>query len=92
VVAGDIEIAPQPDESEFLRVAVNLLPPEPWSASVWQEWTGALRAASGRKGRELFHPLRLALTGEEQGPEMRVLLPLMGRERVAGRLRSSLRG
>ena len=88
VVAGDIEPPPQPEEAEFLHLAAELLPPEPWAAEVWQAWTAALREASGRKGRALFHPLRLALTGEEQGPEMRVLLPLVGRERVERRLRA----
>ncbi|HYF06376.1 MAG TPA: glutamate--tRNA ligase, partial [Acetobacteraceae bacterium] len=62
------------------------LPPEPWDEATWGAWTGALKEATGRKGRGLFHPLRLALTGEEQGPEMRALLPLMGRDRVAARL------
>jgi glutamyl-tRNA synthetase len=62
------------------------LPPEPWDNGVWKSWTEALRDATGRKGRALFHPLRLALTGEEQGPELRELLPLMGRARTANRL------
>ncbi len=89
VVAGEIESPPQPDEAAFLRRAVEMLPPEPWGADVWQTWTSALREASGRKGRALFHPLRLALTGEEQGPEMRALLPLMGTGRVERRLRAA---
>ena len=45
------------------------------------------KTATGRKGRPLFHPLRLALTGEEKGPELRDLLPLIGRARTAERLR-----
>ena len=45
-----------------------------------------LKAATARKGRALFHPLRLALTGEERGPELRDLLPLIGRERARQRL------
>ena len=43
----------------------------------------------GRKGKALFHPLRLALTGEEQGPDLGTLLPLIGRERAGFRLRLS---
>jgi glutamyl-tRNA synthetase len=50
-------------------------------------WTEALKQASGRRGRALFQPLRLVLTGEDHGPELALLLPLMGRERVASRLR-----
>ena len=49
-------------------------------------WSTALKSASGRKGKALFMPLRLALTGEDHGPELRDLLPLMGRDRAAARL------
>lgn len=86
VVAGEIVPPPLAGEAEFLAAARETLPPEPWDAAVWERWTTALRDATGRRGRALFHPLRLALTGEESGPELRLLLPLMGRARVASRL------
>ncbi len=86
VVRGEIEAPPQPEDAAFLREAAGLLPPEPWDAETWPAWTAALRERTGRKGRALFHPLRLALTGEEAGPEMRALLPLIGRERAGRRL------
>ena len=54
---------------------------------MWTRWIDALKAATGRKGKSLFLPLRLALTGEDHGPELRDLLPLMGRDRAAERLR-----
>ncbi len=87
VVAGAIVPPVVEGEGAFLRDALATLPPEPWGADVWAAWTDALKASSGRKGRALFHPLRLALTGEERGPEMRGLLPLIGRPRTAERLR-----
>ena len=86
VVAGTIIPPVIEGEHEFLQLALDLLPPEPWDDQVWTTWIGALRDATGRKGRALFHPLRLALTGEEEGPELRELLPLMGRVRAANRL------
>ena len=86
VVAGTIVPPVIEDERAFLGTALDLLPPEPWDGTVWKTWTEALRSTTGRKGRALFHPLRLALTGEEQGPELRELLPLMGRPRAASRL------
>ena len=86
VIAGHIVPPVIDGEADFLRQALDSLPPEPWTAEIWQDWTGALRQATGRKGRALFHPLRLALTGEDHGPEMRGLLPLMGRRRAAERL------
>lgn len=88
VVHGDLRV-PLPDDAAFLREALALLPGEPWDETVWARWTGALREATGRKGRTLFHPLRLALTGEAAGPELRALLPLIGRERAASRLEAA---
>ena len=87
VVAGTIVPPVIEEDAGYLREALAALPPDPWAADVWDAWTGALKAATGRKGRTLFHPLRLALTGEERGPEMRGLLPLIGRARTAERLR-----
>lgn len=78
--------ADQPEETEFLTTARELLPAEPWDLSTWSTWTGALRERTGRKGRSLFHPLRLALTGREDGPELKSLLPLMGRKACLARL------
>ncbi|GBQ29341.1 glutamate--tRNA ligase [Gluconacetobacter azotocaptans] len=91
VVAGTIVPPVLDDEKEYLLQALALLPDEPWDAQTWKGWTTALREATGRTGKAVFHPLRVALTGEEKGPEMRDLLPLMGRARVAGRLRIAAR-
>ena len=87
VVAGTIVPPVIEGDGPFLQQALEALPPEPWTADIWLTWTDALKASTGRKGRTLFHPLRLALTGEEKGPEMRGLLPLIGRARAADRLR-----
>ena len=87
VVAGQIVPPVIEGEGEFLRDAAQSLPAEPWDEAVWDHWTGALKQSAGRKGRALYRPLRLALTGEEHGPELRALLPLMGRARAAERLR-----
>lgn len=84
VVSG--EIKPVVEDAAFLARAAEVLPPEPWSQDTWGAWTNAVKAATGAKGRALFHPLRLALTGQEQGPELKALLPLIGRERALARL------
>jgi glutamyl-tRNA synthetase len=86
VVAGSIVPPVIEGETEFLRTALEQLPAEPWDDQVWTSWTDALKAETGRKGRALFMPLRLALTGEEHGPELKALLPLIGRIRAAERL------
>jgi glutamyl-tRNA synthetase len=83
------EITPLIADAGLAERAAQLLPPEPWGAAVWQEWTQAVREATGRKGRDLFLPLRLALTGREHGPELRALLPLIGRRTAERRLRAA---
>ena len=66
--------------------AAETLPAEPWDGTTWKAWTQQISAKTGAKGKALFHPLRLALTGRDKGPEMAPLLPLIGRDRVAKRL------
>jgi glutamyl-tRNA synthetase len=89
VVAGTIAPPLLDGEQAFLRAALDCLPPEPWDADVWSRWTQALRRITGRSGAALAEPLRLALTGEEQGPAMHDLLPLIGRVRVVQRLQAA---
>ncbi len=87
VLEGEAKHAePAPGDRGFLAQALELLPPEPWDESTWAAWTSALKEKSGRKGRDLFHPLRLALTGREDGPDLKSLLPLLGRKVCRDRL------
>lgn len=80
VVTGPI--TPVIADAEFLNDALALLPPAPWDLASWGSWTDAIKAKTGRKGKELFMPLRLALTTHEHGPEMKSLFPLIGEQRV----------
>ncbi len=80
------ELAPVIEDGDFTAAAAALLPAEPWDAGTWAAWTEAVKQATGRKGKALFHPLRLALTGRENGPELKSLLPLIGRARAEARL------
>ena len=84
VVEGEIE--PCVEDADFLAVAARELPEEPWDLATWAAWTETLKRQTGRKGKALFHPLRLALTGRDQGPELAALLPLVGRIKAAARL------
>lgn len=77
------------DDPELIALARAQLPAEPWHHETWSQWTKAVGAATGKKGRALFHPLRMALTGREQGPELKLLLPLIGRDRVLRRLEAA---
>lgn len=73
------------EDRDFVRQAMDHLPPEPWDDQTWTAWTSVLKERTGRKGKALFKPLRVALTGLESGPELANLLPLLGREETLAR-------
>jgi glutamyl-tRNA synthetase len=64
-----------PEDEGFVSQALGMLPPAPWTPVTWGEWTAAVKDATGRKGRALFRPLRRAMTGREDGPDMAALMP-----------------
>jgi glutamyl-tRNA synthetase len=79
-------LEPAIEDLAFTAQAAKLLPPEPWDSTTWGAWTEAVKQATGAKGKTLYHPLRLALTGRDHGPELKSLLPLIGRSRAEKRL------
>jgi len=79
-------ITPVIEDAELIAKARELLPPAPWNESSFKQWADAVSAATGKKGKALFHPLRLALTGRADGPEMKHLLPLLPQALVLQRL------
>jgi glutamyl-tRNA synthetase len=91
--AADLEtlvtgpVIPIIEDAGLIETAAGLLPPEPWDEATWAAWTKSVGAATGAKGRALFHPLRLALTGRDDGPELKKLLPLIGRAKALARLK-----
>jgi glutamyl-tRNA synthetase len=65
------------EDKEFVAQAMALLPESPLDTGTWKSWTGAVKEATGRKGRGLFMPLRKALTGQSHGPDMSGVMPLL---------------
>ncbi|TYC86227.1 glutamate--tRNA ligase [Novosphingobium sp. BW1] len=89
VVTGPVAAPDLAEEDRaYLGTAGKVLAGLEWDAGVWKALTGALKEASGRKGKALFLPLRLALTGMEHGPDMGAMLPLIGRDAALERLRA----
>ncbi len=87
LITGPIDLAPRdPADVGFLEEAARLAATLDWQADPWHALTGALKASSGRKGRALFLPLRRALTGRDEGPEMAALLPLIAQDEAVRRL------
>jgi len=90
VVTGPVPLPPTDAETRaYLAVAAVTLAEQEWSEDPWHALTSALKAATGRKGKALFLPLRQALTGRDHGPDMAALLPLIGREEAIIRLQSA---
>ena len=86
VIHQDLKVDVATEDVDFIAKARELVPDEPWDSGTWKIWTEAVKAATGRKGKPLFMPLRHVLTGMEHGPELAALLPLIGRQRVLDRM------
>ncbi len=90
LVTGPIERREFADEDRaYLAEAVRLFA---WGDDPWRALTAALKEATGRKGKQLFLPLRQALTGMDHGPDMGELLPLIGETRARERLEQAAQG
>ncbi|QNE06541.1 glutamate--tRNA ligase [Croceicoccus marinus] len=92
VVTGPVDSPELSDEdAAFVGAAADAADAMDWSdeSGAWKALTDALKQTTGRKGKALFLPLRLALTGMNHGPDMNTLLPLIGRDRAAQRLRAA---
>ena len=84
VVKGDM--VPVIEDTQFCNKAAELVPEGDWDETTWKTWTDAIKAETGAKGKSLFMPLRLALTGQKHGPDMTSFILLIGRERCLERL------
>jgi len=90
VLHGDIEApALSHEERQVLKEAAVAADKIDWSNEPWRALTIQVKESSGKKGRELFHPLRLALTGRDSGPEMAGLITAMGKDRAVRRLEAA---
>ncbi len=86
VIEGPVHADVAADDRPYLQEAARIAATLNWAGDPWHELTGALKETTGRKGKPLFLPLRIALTGRDHGPDMSALLPLIGRERSIARL------
>lgn len=80
------EVEPMIEDKALTDLAASLLPLEPWDENTFNTWLSEVKTQSGKKGKELFHPIRKALTALDNGPELKTLLPLIGYEKAKKRL------
>ena len=88
VIAGPVVPTIADEDRAYVAAAAEVATTLDWAVDPWPALTAALKQATGRKGRALFLPLRRALTGRDDGPDMATLLPLIGREQAIARLRA----
>lgn len=86
IATAEIDPVINAGDADFLKQAAGLLPDGSWDGETWGVWTKAVKEATGRKGKDLFMPLRKALTGLDHGPELKAYLPLIARDRAVKRL------
>ena len=73
-------------DSDYMILAESLLPPEPWDEDTWGKWISSIKEVSDKKGKDLFLPLRMAITGQNYGPELKNIILLMGYDKIKYRL------
>ena len=84
IINKDIEV--ENLDYEFLKTASDVLPDEPWDNSTWNLWIDKIKVSTDRRGRDLFLPLRKAITGLDDGPELKELILLIGYDKIKKRL------
>ncbi|NNL18100.1 MAG: glutamate--tRNA ligase, partial [Boseongicola sp.] len=82
--AGEATPEVEDEDRDFVATAFELLGDPPYTDDTWSTWTNAVKAETGRKGRGLFMPLRLAITGQTRGPEMAEVMPLLQKKPSLG--------
>lgn len=85
ILHGEVVSNLSTEDRDFVHKTLDFLPPEPWDETTWDVWLAAIKPTTTRKGKELFMPIRKALTGLYHGPEFKKLLPLLGAEMVKNR-------
>ena len=73
-------------DDNFINTAVDELPEDPFDETTWDHWTSKINKKTGLKGKDLFMPLRLILTGKSHGPELKYLIPLFDRDEILQKL------
>ena len=89
LINGPITPVVETDDADYIAQARTLLPDAPFDTESWSDWTARLKDETGRKGRALFMPLRMALTGQSHGPEMQHLLYHIGYDEAVARLEAA---
>ncbi|HJK87348.1 MAG TPA: glutamate--tRNA ligase [Candidatus Megaira endosymbiont of Hartmannula sinica] len=76
-------------DEEIYKRAIDLLPQE-INEDSWSIWTKEISKVTGRKGKKLFMPIRIALTGFLSGPELKFVIAILVRKEIIARLEKAM--
>ncbi len=79
------------DNKSFVETAIELLPNEEFSEDTFKKWTKLLGEKTQKTGKNLYMPLRGILTMIIDGPELKNILPMIGRDEILSRLNNFLK-
>ena len=80
IITSTIDLEKQNIPVSLIEIAIESIPEEPFTYETWDIWTKSINQKTGLKGKDLFMPLRLILTGRDKGPELKNFLPLLDRQ------------
>jgi glutamyl-tRNA synthetase len=80
------KVIPIIDDKGFLNACAQCLPTDNWDETIWEKWMHNIISVTNKKGKELFLPIRFALTGIDHGPELKSMIYLLGKEKILKRL------
>jgi len=86
IINGNFKHKHNEQDQDFLKEISKILPEDTTQENCWQDWIAGIKKISDRKGKNLFMPIRLALTGKEHGPELKLIINLISREKILERL------
>jgi glutamyl-tRNA synthetase len=84
------KVTPIINDQNFLNSCAQCLPVGSWDETIWEKWMQNIITTTSKKGKELFMPIRLALTGLEHGPELKSMIYLLGKEKILKRLNGEI--
>lgn len=80
------KVVPVIEDEGLASVLAELLQKEEWDDQTWDKWVVTAKQRTKLSGAALFHPIRRAITGKSNGPQLKELFYLIGKERVISRL------
>ena len=86
ICSSDFSFSNLESDQEFLSKVADLIPEDTSKDDAWNNWLASIKTATDRKGKNLFMPIRLALSGKEHGPELKALVNLISKENLVKRL------